>query len=71
MGCAPMTISRLTGYSSERINQLNGKRKVKYVQDILQPFVIKKIKAKKNSRFIYKPEAIEFLLRRRLDSLSK
>ena len=65
MGCAPMTISRLIGYSSERINQLNGKRKVKYVQDILKPFVIKEIKAKKNSRFIYKPEAIEFLLRRR------
>jgi hypothetical protein len=64
-GLCTKALARLTGYSSERLNQLNGKRKDKYTKNILKPFVIKEIKTKMRSRFIYKPEAIEFLLRRR------
>ena len=64
-GLCTKKLARLTGYSSERINQLNGKRKDKYTKNILKSFVIKEIKTKMRSRFIYKPEAIEFLLKRR------
>ncbi len=70
-GLCTKELARLTGYSAERINQLNGKRKVTYVQDILKPFVIEVIKTKKNSRFIYKTEAIEFLLKRRKNKSKK
>ncbi len=62
-GLCTKELARRTGYSAEYLHQLNGSRKGK--QDILKPYIIEVIKTKKNSQYIYKPEAVDFLLKLR------
>lgn len=58
-------IAKLTGYTRERIRQLTHKTTSSDGTTPLSRFIEKIIKSTKTTRYIYKPEAIEFLITRR------
>lgn len=58
-------LAKLTGYSKERIRQLSGRAGDKYVNNILEAFVEKKIKLNKTTKIIYNKKAIDFLIKRK------
>ena len=64
-------LAKKTGYSRERIRQMTHKTSNSKGNQCLKKFVLFKIKKDKTLSYIYKPEAIDFLIKKRKEYKEK